>query len=243
VPLQCDASAANCAPPSATNPLPIGGTLASGATDAGNPVKVGGTYNATRPTFTTGQRGDLQIDSRGSVGVAVFGFNGSTGVTAAAPSADGFATSNTGLATQAFLYNFNGSTLDRVRGDANGLVVQPGLTATFWSYTSGVTPILSNTTTGVTIKTAAGASVRNYIDSCQLTTTAFGASVPLALRDGTGGTVRFALTVPTSGFLQPVVINFAPPLQGSANTLWEVATPTANTTGTVTLNCSGHTGI
>lgn len=113
--------------------------------------------------------------------------------------------------------------------------------ASRWSYSSGATPILSNTTTAVTVKTAAGAGVKNVVDSCQLTTTAFGASVPLAFRDGAGGTVRWALTVPTAGFLQPVLVVFKQPFVTTANTLLEVATTTANTSGTVTLNCQGHT--
>lgn len=241
VPLQCDASAANCAPPSAANPIVMAGNVASGTADSGNPVKVGGVFNTTQPTLTTGQRGDAQMTARGELLVSLS--TGATSVNVATPSGDGVSVGTGGLLTRSITYGYNGTSLDRMRGDANGQVVQPGLTATFWYYTSGVTPILSNTTTGVTIKAAAGASVRNYIDSCQLTTTAFGASVPIALRDGTGGTVRWALTVPTAGFLQPVVVNFSPPLQGTANTLWEVATPTANTTGTVTLNCAGHTGI
>lgn len=126
--------------------------------------------------------------------------------------------------------------------DTNGLAVQPGLSATFWRYTSGASPILSNTTTAVTIIAAGGASVRNYIDACQITTTAFGAAVPLAIRDGAAGTVMFALVVPVAGFTQPAIINFSPPLRGTANTLAEIVTTTANTSGTVTANCQGHTG-
>lgn len=244
VPLQCDASSANCAPPSTTNPVPMTatGNVAAGATDSGNPVKIGARYSTSLPTLTDGQRGDLQIGTRGALAVTLFTQDSSQSINSGAP-ADATSASAFRLRTSSMLELYNGSTTSMGRGDANGLVVQPGLTSTFWSYTSGVTSILSNTTTAVTIKAAAGASVRNYIDSCQLTTTAFGASVPLALRDGAGGTVKFALIVPTAGFPQPVVVNFSPPLQGTANTLWEVATPTANTTGTVNLNCSGHTGI
>lgn len=43
------------------------GNAAAGATDAGNPVKIGGKYNATPPTLTDGQRGDLQLDTMGNV--------------------------------------------------------------------------------------------------------------------------------------------------------------------------------
>lgn len=49
----------------------VQGAIASGATDSGNPVKVGGKYNATLPTFTDGQRGDLQIDDKGMLVVTL----------------------------------------------------------------------------------------------------------------------------------------------------------------------------
>lgn len=45
--------------------LKVGGNVASGATDSGNPVKVGGVYNSTPPTLTNGQRGDIQMDAQG----------------------------------------------------------------------------------------------------------------------------------------------------------------------------------
>ena len=46
--------------------MKIGGGVASGSTDSGNPVKVGGKYNASAPTLTDGQRGDLQLDVNGN---------------------------------------------------------------------------------------------------------------------------------------------------------------------------------
>lgn len=48
-----------------------GGGIASGATDSGNPVKIGGKYNSTPITLTDGQRGDLQLDASGFVKVNV----------------------------------------------------------------------------------------------------------------------------------------------------------------------------
>lgn len=126
--------------------------------------------------------------------------------------------------------------------DTGGLLIQRGLLTSQWTYSNGATGILSNTTTAVTIKAAAGASVRNYIDSLTINTTAFGASVPVVIRDGAGGTVIWSGNVPTAGWLQPVNIQFAIPLRSTANTLLEVATPTANTSGTVWLSVQGHTG-
>lgn len=45
----------------------VQGTVAAGATDSGNPVKIGGVYNATLPTLTDGQRGDLQLNNKGGI--------------------------------------------------------------------------------------------------------------------------------------------------------------------------------
>jgi len=43
------------------------GNIASGSSDSGNPVKIGGKYNTALPTITNGQRGDLQLDSNARV--------------------------------------------------------------------------------------------------------------------------------------------------------------------------------
>ena len=48
-------------------PLDVEGNVASGATDSGNPVKIGGKYNATLPTLVDGQRGDAQLSIRGNL--------------------------------------------------------------------------------------------------------------------------------------------------------------------------------
>ena len=46
------------------------GAGASGATKAGNPVQVGGVYNSTQPTVTTGQTAEAQSTARGALIVA-----------------------------------------------------------------------------------------------------------------------------------------------------------------------------
>jgi hypothetical protein len=48
-----------------------GGDVASGDTDSGNPVKVGGKYNATPPTLDNGDRGDLELDVNGNAKVTL----------------------------------------------------------------------------------------------------------------------------------------------------------------------------
>lgn len=47
------------------------GTVASGSSDAGNPVKVGGRYNASPPTLADGQRIDAQADVKGNLKVTL----------------------------------------------------------------------------------------------------------------------------------------------------------------------------
>lgn len=47
------------------------GNVAAGSPDSGNPVKVGGRYNATAPNLVDGQRGDAQLDSNGNLRVTI----------------------------------------------------------------------------------------------------------------------------------------------------------------------------
>lgn len=68
-------------------PIAMQGNIASAATDSGNPVKVGGVYLTAAPTFTNGQRGDLQLDANGNLKVSltaggVPGFQDNTAFTA-----------------------------------------------------------------------------------------------------------------------------------------------------------------
>lgn len=53
-----------------TSPWTVQGDSASGAANAGNPVKVGGVFNTTQPTVTTGQTVDAQATARGALIVA-----------------------------------------------------------------------------------------------------------------------------------------------------------------------------
>lgn len=96
------------------------GNVAAGATDSGNPVKIGGKYSSTLPTYTDGQRGNLQIGTRGALSVQIMGADQTTGLGIVASGAD--ASSNTSSGLRQYNYNsvFNGSTWDRQRGDTTG---------------------------------------------------------------------------------------------------------------------------
>jgi hypothetical protein len=49
----------------------VQGAVAAGATDSGNPVKIGGKYNASAPTLVDGQRGDAQLDVNANLKVTL----------------------------------------------------------------------------------------------------------------------------------------------------------------------------
>ena len=93
----------------------VQGTAAAGAADSGNPVKAGGKYSATTPTLTDGQRGDLQLGSRGSLNVTLFAEDNNSAIaTASSAGADGQSNTTRVLATRGYVEVFNGTTWDRM---------------------------------------------------------------------------------------------------------------------------------
>ena len=110
--------------------------------------------------------------------------------------------------------------------------------ASRWSYAPAALGIV-NTTTAVTIKTAAGAGVRNVVTGIQIFAGTLGAGTEVAIRDGAAGTVLWRGLVGTGGAAYGVT--FPTPLRGTANTLLEVVTLTATVTGGVYVNVQGYT--
>lgn len=103
----------------ASNPVALGGNVASGATDSGNPVKMGCVYNSTLPTYTTGQRTDCQTGTRGSLNVSIVTRDG-TLVTEVTVPADAATNAGIGgLRTFSVPALYNGTTVDIGREVAN----------------------------------------------------------------------------------------------------------------------------
>lgn len=102
----------------------VGGTVAAGAADSGNPVKIGGVYNTTEPTLTTGQRGNVQLNSRGHQFVELRGIN-TTGADGLGNAWSTLATNVPGTGEGNIVHVltrpawFNGTTWDRVHGNWN----------------------------------------------------------------------------------------------------------------------------
>lgn len=100
-----------------TPPWSVGGNVASGATDSGNPVKVGAVFNTTQPTVTNGQRVDIQATNRGEVLVSP----GTSGFTVTANAGTNLNTS--ALATSA---NLTAGTAKFQQVDGSGNVQPSG---------------------------------------------------------------------------------------------------------------------
>src|SRR5579859_1005991 len=83
----------------------IVGSVASAGANAGNPVKIGGAYNSTQPTVTTGQIVDIQTTARGAqivaTGVDAFAVNASQSGTWNINNVSGTVSLPTGASTSA----------------------------------------------------------------------------------------------------------------------------------------------
>lgn len=111
-----------------------------------------------------------------------------------------------------------------------------------WSYAAAAAGI-SNTTVAVTIKTAAGAGLKNYITAFDYATdTALGAATEIVIRKGAGGTVIWRSKISTAGQIQGRTIIFPTPISSDAAQLLEFATLTASVSGALYVNFTGYVG-
>lgn len=123
----------------AADPNVVVGNVASGAADSGAPVKAGAKYNVANPTFTDGQRGDLQITAGGALKVFLSQATGS-GINTIQGNADAIAGTGTGYQSASFGYRFNGATWDRNR--------KPNLTARIASSAASGNPAVLKASAG-----------------------------------------------------------------------------------------------
>lgn len=130
------------------------------------------------------------------------------------------------------LYSSTGVRMDAVPS-------QPAVTSSDWTYaTAAGAATITNTTTAVTIKGAAGASLYNSITQITVSADALGTATVLAIRDGAGGAIKWSVKLQTGG-LPATNFTFPTPITGSANTLLEVVTLTASVTGGVYFSAVG----
>lgn len=184
-------------------PWSMAGNVASGTTDAGNPVKIGGVFNSAAPTLATGQRGDAQLDANGNLKtviqntVAVSGTFWQTTqpvsgtVTANIGTANGLALD----ATVAALQVAQGSATSGEKGS----LIQGAVTTAAPAYTTGNTNPLSLTTAGAlrvdgsgvtqpisgSITVSGTPTIAGTVTSNQGTAAALTSAWPVKVTDGT----------------------------------------------------------
>lgn len=189
---------------SATNPLyvqqatnatwAVVGNVASGATDSGAPVKVGAIYASTKPTFTDGQRGNLQVGTRGSLLTSIVDADGTNSVVVASL-ADG-STGGQNLYVRASPSLFNGTTYDRGRTIVGALAAGTGTLAVAYAPTSvagAANAYVSST--ALAANTVIKASAGNlYSFQVGATSTLYGAPWWIMIYDATSAPADGAVT-------------------------------------------------
>lgn len=148
----------------------VQGNSASGVADVGDPVKVGGKYLTAAPTFTDGQRGDIQISQQGSLLIALSGTGlGTDGGNGGVSNLLNKVGTSGNLAVSAMLVNGGGSA-DRPRSitgaDGTGLGVQATAMAPVSGAAGALVPAVTAAVAGsLILKASAG----NLYD-CAITT-------------------------------------------------------------------------
>lgn len=225
-----------------TSAAQVQGAAAQATTTVVNPVQIGGIFTNSWGGVTDGQTVSGRFNATGAQMVSIGGIPSALDDTTTLfnyGQNQGNMSSKASLASAP--HYWNGAALIPGRGDVNGMVTQAGLSSTFWNFAAATGGIV-NTTVAVTIKTAAGVGVRNYLKTLQVSHDALGAATEIAIRDGAAGAVlwRGKLGIAVNDGLS--TLDFDPPLRGTANTLLEFVTLTATVTGGVFPNATGFTG-
>lgn len=221
----------------------VTGDQTSGGTEPGTaPVKIGGVNRTTLPTFTDGQRGDVQIGTRGSLQVTLFAPNSANSIATPANLADAVSGSQ---ALPVGTYLYNNAAFDRQRtASAANLALQSGLGVAMHSLPGqwGIVH-LPATNTQATISKSAVAATR-HVATAVTATLASGSTaitvpatpVNVVIRDGaTGaGTIiwqSYISAVTTAGSMATVQASGLN-LVGTANTAMTVEFSAAGGVGT-----------
>lgn len=198
------------------------GNVASGATDSGNPNKVGGVFNTTLPTFTNGQRGDLQISTRGGLYTILGDLNGLL-ATVSLGGSDAIAAA-IGLVVQSRGSVFNGTNWDRQYSGAAAATAGGGLGAAAVEE-NGRTFSNITTATTTTVKSGKG----NLHTLCLNTVAASGV---VTVYDNTAGSGTKILTI-----TNPLTLLAMGPLCGTYDIAFSTGL-TVVTTGTQDITVS-----
>jgi len=207
---------------------------------------IGGVYNSSPDTLTTGKGGAFQMTTARGLHAHMVDAAGATITPSSDYTHDGALTigSTAGpvavfRATSAADAAVSASD-DAVVGCATltgKQIVMPYATpAQTWNYAAAAGGLV--TTSGVTAKTAGAAGVRHYITSAQIINSHQTIGTEVLIRDGASGTVLHRSWAQFTG--GGGTYRFDPPLRGTAATLVEIAEVTATATAGVLVNLQGY---
>lgn len=191
-------------------PLPTGANVI-GALTANQSVNVA-QLSGTTPV-TAGVAGTLAVGGNIAVGVA--------------PTANPVLAAGITLSTVPAAAIGNGLTQRfSFTGDQQLIIHEDGDPSNEWTATTGVTALATNTST---LATAAGGSgIRNYVKSIQVCNTSATVSTLFSILDGASVIWTMSLPATTAALPQNnVIVNFLPPLKGTAATALNVQCATA----------------
>lgn len=189
--------------------LPINGATASATANAGNPVKIAAVNNTTSPTYTDGQVGDLQMNTRGALLTTLMVQNSGTAMRNLADNVDAVAVSSTAFNLTIMGRNtvYNGTTWDRQPGNTVGAfsAIKGGLMPDSTALNTYAVRITTNTTTTPTASLG-------YISSIGISTESIGTTSTIKIQDKSGTPLVLvpAVTTTTAGL---TIYNFQTPIK------------------------------
>lgn len=193
-------------------------------------------YKATPPTLADGDVVIPLADSAGNIKVNINAGSGLAYYNATPPTVVDAASTPLQTDVHGDLKVAVAGTNGDVADLTAAVGVYPASPATPWSYAAAASGIAA-TTTAVTIKAAAGASLRNYITGFSLSHFTLGNVTEFVIRDGAAGTVLYRAHLFTTS-LPLTEVKFNVPLRGTADTLLEICT-LSSATGGVYFNAQG----
>ena len=193
-----------------------------------------GQFNTTLPTVANGATAELQMGSRGSLNVTLYGQNSTTPITTHAPGGSSGIAPGSINASDAATYAsvFNGSGWDAQKGNlVEGTVIKPyAFAASDFTFTSATINAVNTV-----LKAAGGATIRNFITGLDWSSVATTVATVLQVLDG--ATVIWQTNIPAGAARDNV--QFPTPLRSTANTALNVICTIAPV-GALAVNAQGY---
>ena len=226
-----------------TNPWTIQGDSASGAAKAGNPVQIGGVFNTTQPTVTTGETVEAQYTARGAqivaTGVDPFNIDNITGTVSLPTGASTSANQATEITSLQLIDNIVGSGPGAGTAGTGSALIGGVFNTTLPTLTNGEQAAVQVDSSGRILVETAPLTTTTLINVNSIpqdsTKATYSATSAIGFASATNATDIFTITGSASKIIRIVRIAFSAQVTtaGVANVLL-IKRSAANTGGTST---------